>query len=302
MSFKVIGIGEVLWDLLPSGPQLGGAPANFAYHAQALGARAGVVTRVGSDHLGGDIQRRLDAFQLPLDLVQVDESAPTGTVSVELGSDGNPCFTIHERVAWDRLIPTEAALRAVGTADAICFGSLAQRDELSRSTIQKLLNQSAQTSLRVFDVNLRQSFYSRKVIEQSLELANTLKLNDAELPVLANLFGWDGDMETQVRMIADRFGLTVAAITCGAQGSFLYQRGRWSECQVRPVRVKDTVGAGDAFTAALVIGLLRKMDLDEINVAANEVARHVCSCEGGTPPLPESLSEILAHSRPNATS
>ncbi len=232
MSFKVIGIGEVLWDLLPSGPQLGGAPANFAYHAQALGARAGVVTRVGSDQLGGDIQKRLEALQLPLDLVQVDESAPTGTVSVELGSDGNPCFTIHERVSWDRLIPTEAALRAVGAADAICFGSLAQRDEPSRSTIQQLLSQSAQTSLRVFDVNLRQSFYSRKVIEQSLELANTLKLNDAELPVLANLFGWDGDMEAQVSMIADRFGLTVVAITCGAQGSFLYQRGRWSECRV----------------------------------------------------------------------
>lgn len=294
MNFNVLGIGEVLWDLLPTGAQMGGAPANFAYHARALGARAGVVTRVGLDHLGRDIRQRLEELGVPPDLVQVDEKFPTGTVAVELEGDGIPRFTIREQVAWDHIQPTDAALKAAREADAVCFGTLAQRCEPSRSTIHRLLTQSPTTSLRIFDINLRQNFYSREVIQKSLRLANVLKLNDAELPVVAQLLGLEGDMETQVAALAKQFDLHIVALTCGPQGSLLYRAGRWSECTSRPVRVKDTVGAGDAFTAALAIGLLRKMDLDDVNLAANEVARHVCSCAGATPPLPEELRHHFA--------
>lgn len=293
MSFKVIGIGEVLWDLLPAGPQLGGAPANFVYHARALGAQAGVVTRVGRDALGQDIQRRLAAMRLPADLVQVDEAAPTGTVTVELTGEGVPNFTIHEDVAWDHLQLTDASLAAAHAADALCFGSLAQRAEPSRGTIQQLLRQSPPVALRIFDINLRQHFHSRRVIETSLQLANVLKLNDGELPVLATLFELMGNSQMQVAALAQRFDLRLVALTLGPQGSLLYQGGRWSKCGTQPVQVADTVGAGDAFTAALAMGLLRQMDLDAINFAANEVARQVCSCAGATPSLPDSVRKLF---------
>lgn len=289
MNFKVIGIGEVLWDLLPSGAQMGGAPANFACHAHALGARAGVVSGVGRDQLGRDILRHLAEMGVSLNLVQVDETHPTGTVTVELEGDGVPHFTIREQVAWDHLQPTEAAQKAAGEADAICFGTLAQRCEPSRSTIHHLLSRSRATALRIFDINLRQNFYSREIIQNSLRLANVLKLNDAELPVVATMLGLQGDLKMQLATLAQQFDLQVIALTRGPEGSLLYQSGRWSECRTRPVRVMDTVGAGDAFTAALAIGLLQKMDLDEVNIAANEVARHVCSCAGATPPLPDEL-------------
>jgi fructokinase len=294
MSSKIIGIGEVLWDLLPAGRHLGGAPANFAYHARELGAQAGLVTRVGRDALGQEIQRHLEKLCLPADLVQVDETAPTGTVTVELGGEGVPNFTIHEHVAWDHLQLTDASLAAARSADALCFGSLAQRTEPSRGTIQHLLRQSSPAALRIFDINLRQHFHSRNVIETSLQLANVLKLNDAELPVLATLFDLKGDSQMQVAALAQRFDLRVVALTLGPQGSQLYQAGRWSKCGTQPVRVTDTVGAGDAYTAALAMGLLQQMDLDAINFAANEVARYVCSCTGATPLLPDSLRTIFA--------
>jgi fructokinase len=293
MSFRIIGLGEVLWDLFPTGAQMGGAPANFAYHARALGACSAVVTRVGLDALGRDIRLRLEELGLPSDLVQVDEAHPTGTVTVELEGDGIPLFTIHERVAWDYLRPTDAAMQAAGEADAICFGCLAQRCEPSRSTIHRLLEQAPAGARRIFDINLRQRFYSRVIIENSLRQANVLKLNDTELPIVARLLGLGGDMESQVATLARQYDLDVVALTCGPQGSLLYQAGGWSECGSRPVRVQDTVGAGDAFTAALALGLLLKMDLDTINQAANEVARHVCACVGATPPLPAELRALF---------
>jgi fructokinase len=298
MSLNVLGIGEILWDMLPIGPQMGGAPANFAYHARALGASASVITRIGFDDLGRDIRTRLDSMRLPLDLVQVDEVAPTGTVTVDLSAAGVPLFTIHENVAWDRLIPTEAALEAAQRADVICFGTLAQRAEPSRSTIHRLIQQARPDALRIFDINLRQSFYSREVIEKSLRLANVLKLNDSELPVLASLLELDGAVEKQIVWLAEHYGLTVVALTRGPDGSLLHAHGRWSDCGTRPVDVKDTVGAGDAFTAALAMGLLHKLDLDEINFAANEVARHVCSCAGATPVLPAALRSLFVRDEP----
>ena len=293
-GFKAVGIGEVLWDLLPAGRQLGGAPANFAYHAQALGAAATVISRVGNDADGRDILASFEQMGLSRDLLQVDRSAPTGTVSVKLSGDGIPEFTIHENVAWDRISVSADAMAAVRECDVVCFGSLAQRERTSRDSLQQLVAVAPPASLRVFDINLRQHFYSREVIQRSLQLANVFKLNDQELPVLASMFGLKGNPQKQISKLAEDFGLSVIALTRGAQGSLLFQRGRWSDCSSRPVEVKDTVGAGDSFTAALAMGLLIGMDLDEINRAASEVARYVCSCHGATPPMPDSLRGLFA--------
>jgi len=322
MDFRVVGVGEVLWDLLLPGPQLGGAPANFAYHAHALGAEARVITRVGKDAYGREIIRRFREMGLPGVSVQEDETWPTGTAKVELSGAGLAHFTIPENVAWDFLALNQEALAVAREADAICFGSLAQRSEPSRSTIQQLVAAAHADTLRVFDVNLRQQFYSRGVIEESLQLANVLKLNDDELPILAGMFSLPGStedrscgagtpvrtdghfaantrtgvsalhkIELQIEGLAQAFGLHVVALTRGANGSLLWQRGRWSDCPSRPVTVVDTVGAGDSFTAALVLGLLRKMDWDEINTIANDVARYVCSQAGATPVLPPEFAE-----------
>ncbi len=280
----------MLWDLLPSGSQLGGAPANFAYHAHALGANARVVTRVGNDGFGGAIRQRFEEQGIAVSTVQVDDSAPTGTVSVTLSEKGIPNYIIHENVAWDRLAVTPSALKAIREADAICFGSLAQRGEISRNAIQRLIAAAPASSLRVFDINLRQNFFSHEIIEESLRLANVLKLNDGELPFLAKMFELKGSIRQQIEQVAQKFGMHLIALTRGPAGSLLFQTGRWSDCPSIPIEITDTVGAGDAFTAALVMGMLRKMDLDEINNLADEVARFVCSHAGATPPLPDEFS------------
>jgi fructokinase len=297
MNSNVIGVGEVLWDLLLTGQKLGGAPANFAYHAHALGAQAQAITCVGKDDYGREIIRRFHEMGLPETSVQVDETVPTGTAKVALSGDGLAHFTIQENVAWDFIAVTDGAVAVARRADAICFGSLAQRCGASRNTIQYLVAATPPDALRVFDINLRQQFYSRDVIEQSLQLANVLKLNDDELPRLADMFSLTGSTKDQIGQLAHTFGLRLVALTRGPNGSLLYQKdndnnnnnnndARWSDCPSRPVKVVDTVGAGDSFTAAMVMGLLRKMDLDEINTIANEVARYVCSQPGATPTLP----------------
>lgn len=293
MSFEVVGIGEVLWDLLPNGQQMGGAPANFACHARALGARASVITRVGNDSFGRDILHRFNQMDIADGTVQMDEEACTGTVEVSLSGNGIPRFTIHEQVAWDRLAIAPAALEAARKADAIYFGTLAQRSKTSREAIQTLVAATPAHALRVFDINLRQEFYSREIVEQSLRLANVLKLNDHELPIVVEMFGSAGSRQQQIEQLAQKFDLQLVALTRGPLGSLLFQAGQWSDCPSVPITVVDTVGAGDAFTAAMVMGRLIQMELDEINAFADEVARHVCSCVGATPPLPNALRERI---------
>ena len=256
MSFRVVGIGEVLWDLLPAGAQLGGAPANFAYHAHALGATASLVTRVGNDDLGKTIVERFEQIEIADDTIQVDDVAPTGTVTVALSRDGIPRYLIHENVAWDHLAVTTPALKAVRAADAVCFGSLAQRGDISRDAIQRLVAAASATALRVLDINVRQNYFSRDVIERSLRLANVLKLNDDELPILAQLFGLTGSIRHQIETLTQAFSLQLVALTRGPAGSLLFQAGEWSDCPSVPTIVVDTIGAGDAFTAALVLGRL----------------------------------------------
>jgi fructokinase len=293
MSFNVVGIGEVLWDLLPDGPQLGGAPANFAYHAQALGANASVISRVGNDQRGIEVRRRFQEMGLSIAGIQADETAPTGTVSVSLANGGIPSYLIHENVAWDHIMANRTALECVRAAHAVCFGTLAQRHIASRHAIQRLLSSASASALRVLDVNLRQDFFNREVIEHSLKLANVLKLNDHELPVIANMFSLGGGIRQQIQSLASRFGLQVVAVTCGAEGSLLYRDGHWAQGSTTAVVVKDTVGAGDAFTAALCLGLLRELGLDEINHAANRIAAYVCGRTGAMPALPDDLRRML---------
>ena len=307
MDFNVVGIGEVLWDLLLTGPQLGGAPANFAYHSNALGAHAYVITRVGDDEHGREIIRRFREMGIRSGAIQIDERAPTGTATVALSGNGLAHFTVHENVAWDFIAATHEAVALVAKAHAICFGSLAQRSNSSRQAIQQLLAAAPIDSVRVFDINLRQKFYSRAVIEPSLLIANVLKLNDDELPIIAEMLGLRGTIEPQMKQLAATFHLRLIALTRGAQGSVLYQSGtgshgeeRWSNCPSRPVDVADTVGAGDSFTAALVMGLLRKMDLDELNLLANDVARYVCSHTGATPALPLEFAKRFEFDRSRA--
>jgi fructokinase len=288
-GFEILAVGEILWDLLPAGKQLGGAPANFAYHAHALGARVHLVSRVGDDPPGFEILDRLHALGVATDCVAADPAAPTGTVSVELSADGQPQFTIHEDVAWDRIQTDEGLLELAARAQAVCFGSLAQRREPSRTSIRRLVSATPAGALRVFDINIRQHFYSAELIEESLRLATVLKLNDQELVLLAAIFGLVDDARGQLTALARRFGLDTVALTRGAGGSLLMSDGVWSEHPGLPAKVADTVGAGDAFTAAMTLGLLAGWPLDRVNCRANEIASYVCSQSGATPKLPEEL-------------
>ncbi len=292
MSFKVVGIGEALWDLLPTGRQMGGAPTNFAYHACALGAEAQLITRVGSDELGRELVGRLKKLGVPTDCVEVDAVKPTGTVTVTVEHDGQPRFIIHEGVAWDNLAGGSAGREAASKADAICFGTLGQRLEPARSTIQSLVSTTPPDALRIFDINLRQHFYSQSIIEESLRLANVLKVNDTELPCLAEMFNLIGDEHAQISQLAQRNKLCAVAYTRGERGSLLFVDGRWSDHPGVRTKVVDTVGAGDAFTAAMTLGLLAGLDADAINLRANEVAAYVASCAGATPDFPEEMHAV----------
>jgi len=286
MNYRIVAIGEVLWDLLPEGKQLGGAPANFIYHAHALGADARLVSRVGDDALGREILERFKQLGLPTDSVKVDTDAPTGTVSVELESDGKPSYVIHENVAWDRLAATEPALAAVQKADALYFGTLAQRREQSRSAIRTLIAAAPASVLRILDLNFRPPFVAREVVERSQEMAGALKLSDEELPVLGQLIGLHGSTRQQITELARRYGFSLVALTRGPGGSLLWRDGDWSDYAGVTIAVRDTIGAGDAFSAALTLGVLAGWSLDEINNHANEVAAYVCSQPGAMPPLP----------------
>ena len=284
----IVGIGEILWDMLPGGRQLGGAPANFAYHAKVLGADACVVSRVGDDELGQEILHRLEALGLNRDFVEVDDEHPTGTVDVRLDRDGVPSYVIHEDVAWDWITPTPRLLDLARRADAVCFGTLAQRTPGNAAAIGAFLSETRDTGLRVFDVTFRQHYYDARRVRDALLVSNVLKLNEDEVPVLQGLL--PGRMEPGELRRA--FDLHAVAITRGPRGSVLYTPAGVDERPGAPVdSLADTVGAGDAFTAALVTGLLKGYGAGRINDFANRLAAYVCSQPGATPAVP---AELLA--------
>ena len=284
----VIGIGELLWDVFPSGKRLGGAPVNFAYHCAQMGAQAVPVSAVGKDALGDEILDTLKGMHLDTSQIAQNER-PTGTVEVTLDDTGKPSYEIKQAVAWD-WIGTSPALEAIAAeADALCFGSLAQRSMLSMTTIHKLLGAMRPEALKVFDINLRQAFYDQATIRESLEKANVFKLSDEELPVIAKMFGLEGDIESQLNSLLETFKLKLIAYTRGGEGSLLMSPDAQDDNPGNPVNVVDSVGAGDSFTATVCMGLLNGRSLPEINAHANAVARYVCSQEGATPRLPDSL-------------
>lgn len=295
----IIGLGEILWDMLPAGRQLGGAPANFAYHAGALGARAAVVSRVGDDALGREILQRLDALGLDRTQVSVDSRHPTGVVDVTLDGEGVPQYIIRTNAAWDFLPHPPGLLETAAAADAVCFGTLGQRSADSRASIAAFLAATGKQCLRVFDINLRQKYFSPELVQEMLQLCDVLKLNDQELPILTELLGLptagaghSRDAADPARAIMDNYPVNLIALTRGSAGSALYQRGQPVDDHPGfPAQIQDAVGAGDAFTAALVVGLLDGHSLGRINAFANRLAAFVCSRSGATPAIPQSFKE-----------
>lgn len=285
--FSAVGLGEVLWDLLPDGKLLGGAPANFAYHAKGLGAEAFVVSAVGTDDLGQEILAQLTHNGLDTRYIHQDPEHPTGRVTVTLNAAGTPSYVIHTEVAWD-FTPWNPALEDLAErTDATCFGTLGQRCPVSRNTVRRFLEVTPEHSLRVFDINLRQQFYSASIIHEMLTLSNVLKLNDEELPMVAQLLAMEGAETALLEELLQRYDLKLVALTRAAKGSLLCTRQGWSDHPGSAVTVADTVGAGDAFTAALVMGLLENRPLDMINARANRLAAYVCTQKGAMPPYPE---------------
>jgi fructokinase len=297
MNRRVIaGLGEVLWDLLPSGASLGGAPANFAYMTRLLGDQGIVASRVGRDSRGQQALDRMQQLGLGVDHVQVDTEHATGTVNVEIDPKGQARFEIADSVAWDFLHWTPDWQKLATGADAVCFGSLAQRSATSRATIRNFL-EAASGAVKVFDVNLRQSYYSAEILSESMKLADIVKVNDQELPkimTLSELPHRDEWSSAQSLLVA--FDLRLVCITRGARGSLLVERGFRDEHPGFRVKVVDTVGSGDAFTAALTHEYLKGSSLDSINEIANRVGAWVASQSGGMPVpavgLAESLSEM----------
>lgn len=290
----VVGLGELLWDLFPGGKELGGAPANFAYITKLLGDTGVPASRVGDDALGSEAVERLAQLGLTTDFVQRDRAHSTGTVKVVM-SNGQHQFEIRENVAWDFLEWTDDWARLASEADAVCFGSLAQRSATSCATILRFLGATRAEAVRVFDVNLRQEFYSKEVLEQSMKLATIVKLNHEELPKVMRLFERKTSNELEAtRALLSFYGLKLVCVTRGSGGSLLVSAG---ECSAHPgfkVRVADTVGAGDGFTAALVHGYLRGMSIEQINEKANRVGAWVASQSGAMPtPTGEGLQHML---------
>lgn len=293
----VVGLGELLWDLFPTGKQLGGAPANFAYITSLLGDQGVPASRLGQDSLGTDATRRLGELGLATEFIQQDAERPTGTVKVEVDRTGQPRFEIAESVAWDFLEWTPQWQKLAQQSDAVCFGSLAQRSEPSRATIRRFVLAVPKSAVRVFDVNLRQNFYSVEVLAESIKLATLIKLNHDELPKIMSLLELEthGEEASARQLLAHEVKLV--CITRGSGGSLLVSATERSEHPGFRVKVADTVGAGDAFTAALVHGYLRGISLAQINETANRVGAWVASQPGATPPpkagiLARSLAEI----------
>ena len=282
MKPKVIGLGEVLWDMLPEGRQLGGAPANFAYHAGRQGADATVVSRVGKDSDGTDIRNLLNGKQLSAHL-QEDPEYPTGTVSVDIKGEGIPEYIIHQPVAWDFLEFTSELQQLANESDAVCYGSLAQRNEQSAAAIRSFVEATSPKTLRIFDINLRQEFYSKELIDANLQLANVIKFNEEEFGTLRSMYALPSDELLFIREIIARFNLSHVVYTKGSEGSYLADHNFTSYLATPDVPIVDTIGAGDSFTATVAMGILDENRISEIHAKAIKIGAFVCGQKGAMP-------------------
>ena len=295
MNSIIVGMGEALWDVLPEGKKIGGAPANFAYHVSQFEFDSRVVSAVGNDALGDEILEVFKEKQLKHQLQVVNY--PTGTVQVTLDSAGIPLYEIKEGVAWDNIPFTDDLKRLALSTRAFCFGSLAQRNEVSRTSINRFLDTmpDGDGQLKIFDINLRQGFYTKEIIRESCQRCNVLKINDEELVAISRMFGYPGiDLQDKCWILLAKYNLKMLILTCGTNGSYVFTPGVVSFQETPRVPVADTVGAGDSFTAAFCASLLKGKSVPEAHKLAVEVSAYVCTQSGAMPELPQVLKDRLS--------
>lgn len=292
MKNLTIGMGEALWDVLPEGKKIGGAPANFAYHVSQFGLPGMAVSAIGDDVLGKEIRENFTSKGLKHHLATVPYA--TGTVQVELDPNGVPQYEIKENVAWDNIPWTPELEEIARNTKAVCFGSLAQRNVVSRETIGRFLDTMprGEDSLVVFDVNLRQGFYTKEILCESMQRCNVLKINDEELVTVSRMFGYPGiDLQDKCWILLGKYNLKMLILTCGINGSYVFTPGNVSFQPTPKVEVADTVGAGDSFTAAFVASILKGKSVVEAHNLAVRTSAFVCTQNGAMPTLPRELTE-----------
>lgn len=292
MKQSVIGIGEALFDVLLEGKKLGGAPANFAYHVSQFGIESCAVSAKGDDELGKELIAELDVHHLNYQIETVDY--PTGTVQVSLDANGIPAYDIKEGAAWDNMPFTPALEEKAKNCTAVCFGSLAQRNEVSCNTIHRFLDTmpNEEGRYKVFDINLRQGFFTKEIITESIKRCNILKINDEELITISRLFGYPGiDLQNKCWLLLGKYNLKMLILTCGVNGSYVFTPGEVSFIETPKVEVADTVGAGDSFTGAFVASILRGKSVREAHELAVKVSAYVCTQNGAMPVLPEEFKK-----------
>ena len=288
MKRYIVGLGEALWDVLPDGKKLGGAPANFAYHAAQFGLDTIAISALGEDKLAEETIDALKEHNLNYLMPRVPY--PTGTVQVTLTGDGIPTYDIKENVAWDNIPLTDEMLEIAKNARAVCFGSLAQRNVVSRENIHKFLDATPDDCVKIFDINLRQQFYTKEVIKESLKRCNILKINDEELVLIGRMFGYPGlDIENKCWLILGKYNLDMLVLTCGTNGSYVFTPGQMSFQETPKVEVADTVGAGDSFTGSFVGSILNGKPVTEAHKTAVQVSAFVCTQNGAMPVVPDRL-------------
>lgn len=288
MNKTIVGLGEALWDCLPNGSKLGGAPANFAYHTSQFGFEAYAVSALGNDALGDQTVKEFDEKQLRYIMPRV--AYPTGTVQVTLDQQGVPTYDIKQGVAWDNIPFTPEVEALAKRTDCVCFGSLAQRSEVSRTTINRFIDAMPNDSLKIFDINLRQNFYTKEIIQDSLRKCDILKINDEELVTIGRLFNYPGlDMENKCWLILGKYNLKMLVLTCGTNGSYVFAPAEKNFQPTPHVDVVDTVGAGDSFTGSFAAAILSGMPLADAHRLAVEVSAYVCTQQGAMPRLPQKL-------------
>ncbi|NDV18101.1 carbohydrate kinase [Pseudodesulfovibrio sp. JC047] len=283
-----LGLGEILWDILPESRTLGGAPANFAYHINGLGGYGVPVSCVGDDVLGREALTQLAQQGLNVHAITVDPEHPTGTVNARIDYQGVASYIFPDDVAWDFLAPNHTAMTLASKAQALCFGTLAQRSEVSQKAIQEVILAAPQ-ALKIYDINLRQRFYTSEIISHSLDMTDVLKINDEELALVTRLLSLPSGEQEALHTLMLRHSLKLAVLTRGEKGSLLLSHTSFSDLPGESVPIKDTIGAGDAFTAALALAYLNGQSLDEINRYATMVAAYVCGCSGAMPELPDTF-------------
>ena len=284
----IVGLGEALWDVLPEGKKLGGAPANFAYHTGQFGLDTLAISALGEDRLGDETIAAIEEQGLNYMMPRVPY--PTGTVQVTLDDEGIPAYDIKENVAWDNIPFTDEMKAVAQNCRAVCFGSLAQRNVVSRGTIKKFLSATPDDCMKIFDINLRQSFYTKEVIDESLHLCNVLKINDEELVVIGRMFGYPGlDMQDKCWLLLGKYNLDILVLTCGVNGSYVFTPGSMSFYETPKVEVADTVGAGDSFTGTFCACILKGKSVADAHRIAVDASAFVCTQKGAMPKLPDTI-------------